>query len=92
MDGNLVCCLLVSRVFLCFFCFLVCKISPSRYERRGNFSIKDGSDWDAQARWIKLDIVICTTLPTVRLMIRTDAFRYSLHCFEIIVSFRTNEF
>ena len=35
-------------LFLYFFVFLhVCKISPSRYERRGDFSIKDGSDWDA---------------------------------------------
>ena len=25
----------------------VCKISRSRYERHGEFSIKDKSDWDA---------------------------------------------
>ena len=55
----LVCCLPLS-FFLCFsvFLHLVSKISPSRYERRGDFFIKDRSDWDAQTRWMKLDIVI----------------------------------
>ena len=48
----------MSCAFLVFSCFLVCKISPSRYERRGDFSIEDGSDWDAQTRWTKLDIVV----------------------------------
>ena len=51
----------VSLCFSCvlvFFCFLlVYKFSPSRYERRGDFSIKDGSERDARIRWMKLDMV-----------------------------------
>ena len=43
-----------SLCFSCFFVFSVffCKISRSRYERRGEFSITDGSDWDAQTRCV----------------------------------------
>ena len=52
-------CVLFARVFfLKFFCFLVCKMSLSRYERRGEVSIKDESDWDTQTRWMKMDMVI----------------------------------
>ena len=48
-----------SCVFFCFPVFLlVCKISRSKYEKRGELSIEDGSAWDAQTRWTKLDIVI----------------------------------
>ena len=36
-----------SLVSLYFSVFLLCKISPSRYEKRGDVSIKDESDWDA---------------------------------------------
>ena len=36
---------LFARVF--FSVFLLCKIFPSRYERQGDFSIKDGTDWVA---------------------------------------------
>ena len=75
-----------SCVFLFFF---VCEISPSRYERRGDFSIKSRSDWDGRIRWMKLDI-LCTTLTAVRLMISTVASQYSLHFFEMISRFRTN--
>ena len=90
-------------VVLVLFCFLlVCKIFPSRYERREYFSIKDGSDWDARTKWMSnflrlsrtwssrfasTERTICTTLPTVRLMISTVASRYSLHFFEMIVAF-----
>ena len=58
MEVNLVYCLPVCLVWLCLFCFLVYKVSPSMYERRENFSIEDGIDWDAQIRWMKQDIVI----------------------------------
>ena len=41
-------CTVYPYVFLlCFPVLLVCKFSSSRYERRGDFSTKDGSDWDA---------------------------------------------
>ena len=52
-------CVSVSLCFSCVFLFLLlsCKISPSRYKRRGYFSIKDGIDWDAQTGWMKLDMV-----------------------------------
>ena len=41
---------LSARIISCafvFFYLFVCKISASRYERRGDFSIKDGKDEDA---------------------------------------------
>ena len=30
----------------------------SRYEKRGEFPTKDGSDWEAQTTWKKLDMAI----------------------------------
>ena len=65
MDGNLVYCLLVRPVSSCFSVFLlVCKISRSRYERREELSIKDGSDWDAQTRCVN-----CCTRTGARIVI-----------------------
>ena len=46
-DGCMPRVLFVRMFFLCFSVFLVCRIFPSRYERRGDFSIEHGSDWDA---------------------------------------------
>ena len=42
----------------CVFLFFSCLQNFSKeVERRGFFFIKDGSDWDAYTRWMKLDIV-----------------------------------
>ena len=51
---------------LCFFlfsCFSSClQIPRSRYEKRGELLIEDGSARDAQTRWIKLDIAISVSV------------------------------
>ena len=104
-------CLTVCLVLLCFFlCLSICLVLSSilqiRYESRGHFSLKDGSDWDAQTRCVDFCTrtgerawssrfestkgIRRTTLPFVRLIISTVTNRYSSHCFEMKGSFSTN--
>ena len=80
---------------LCFLYFLLCKISRSRYERRREFSIKDGSGWDAQIRCVK-----CCTRTGARIVISIFVNEgYTLYhvancpphdkhgCFSILIAF-----
>ena len=99
-------CLLVFLVLLYFSVFSVLStIFQSRYERRGEFSIKNGSDWDVhqmrellyQNRSVHrhLDlrqrrVYSVPHCPFVRLMISTVLFRCLLHCFKRIDSFSVN--
>ena len=79
---------------LCFYDFLfflrlVSKIPPSRYERRGDLSIKDGSDWNAQTRCVN-----CCTRTGAHIGISICANKgytlYHEHFFQMIGSLRTN--
>ena len=45
-------CFLCFSCSLAFFCLLVSAIFPSRYEKRGELSIKYGSDRDAQTKCV----------------------------------------
>ena len=49
-----------------------------------------GQERASSSRFAPTKGILCTTLPTVRLVISTVVFRYSLDCFEMKVSFRTN--
>ena len=49
-----------------------------------------GQERASSSRFAPSKGILCTTLPLVRVMISTVVFRYPLHCFDIIGSFRTN--
>ena len=83
---------LVRCLPVCFSVFLFCKISlvlSTRYERRCEFLIEDGSGWDAQTRWMKLDMVISIcinegyTLHHVAYCLSHDKYC----CFSIFIAF-----
>ena len=73
-------CLFVFFIFLLSSKF---RCISSSYERRGKISIKDRSDWNVRTRWMRSFLrqswtwssrfastrgILCTTLPTVRLL------------------------
>ena len=96
-----------TSCFLVFLYFFFCANFPEAgtrgadnfHSRMGAIGMRKPDAWTAvpgqdrasSSRFASTKGKLCATLTTVRLMISTVVFRYSLHCFEIIGSLRTNQ-